>query len=283
MLLFLLISALSMRDVLKRRWQNEDHWRQVLQKAFYYDDFWSIRPDWLRHACCGVSRNLELDFFCERLNLALEVQGQQHYQWVPRFHKTEGEFEAQQHRDKLKRRLCQQKGVVLLEAPYWIRSEDEKLRFLHNQLSELGLLHLLTAKPWLLTRLKINFLRLIAYVNQKCAWMFWANGKCVKKPDGLLKDVGDRVQIHGTIEISDGHQAKKGSTGNTDGKENSKGMISLKYQPTRLQSLKTKLASVKIKANKKLGVRLLKRKRAKKDDDLDYVPLSEDTEEDDEV
>jgi len=77
---------------------------------------------------------LELDFFSEELNLAIEVQGKQHYQWVLFFQPTKWDFYAQKRRDNLKRGLCAKKGITLIEAPYWIKTEVDKVKFLRDSI-----------------------------------------------------------------------------------------------------------------------------------------------------
>jgi hypothetical protein len=67
----------------------------------------NYRPAWLD--------GLELDLFIEDLALAIEVQGRQHFEYVPHFHGTYRGFQEQKERDKLKCRLCEQQGIVLLE------------------------------------------------------------------------------------------------------------------------------------------------------------------------
>jgi hypothetical protein len=72
----------------------------------------NIRPGWL------VSRNgtkLELDLYLEEMNVAIEIQGIQHYEFTPRFHKTYQDFIDQKDRDEQKRNLCYGNRVRLIE------------------------------------------------------------------------------------------------------------------------------------------------------------------------
>jgi hypothetical protein len=72
----------------------------------------NYRPDWL------VGSNytkLELDFFIEELNLAFEIQGKQHYEYIPFFHNTIDDFENQKKRDQEKKDLCSGHNINLIE------------------------------------------------------------------------------------------------------------------------------------------------------------------------
>lgn len=74
-----------------------------------------VRPNWLkspRTQCC-----LELDGFNEGLRIAFEHQGSQHFEELKHFHRAPDEFQAQLERDTLKREICQQQGVLLVEVP----------------------------------------------------------------------------------------------------------------------------------------------------------------------
>lgn len=55
------------------------------------------------------------DIFIPKLNLALEYQGEQHYDW----HYLYGSPTEQRLRDDEKRRFCQKAGISLIEIPYW--------------------------------------------------------------------------------------------------------------------------------------------------------------------
>lgn len=75
--------------------------------------FPKTRPSWLKN-----KRSMELDGFNEALNIAFEHQGQQHYRVVKRFHpKGIYDLERQQKRDELKRKLCDEHNVQLIEIP----------------------------------------------------------------------------------------------------------------------------------------------------------------------
>lgn len=71
------------------------------------------RPAFMRTEASRVG--LELDVYYPALGLAVEVQGAQHGRWVRHFHPTAEDHAAQRRRDALKRALCEENDVVLLE------------------------------------------------------------------------------------------------------------------------------------------------------------------------
>ena len=96
--------------------------RQICQKLFGIP-FTKIRPDWLRNNVTGY--NLELDIYNDNLKLAVEYNGKQHYEYVPHFHRQGKEqFRNQQYRDEIKRMLCRENGIRLIEIPHTIKLED---------------------------------------------------------------------------------------------------------------------------------------------------------------
>ena len=80
--------------------------------------FAKIRPPWLRNPL--TNRCLEIDAWCEELQLACEFQGYQHTVFPNCFHKTYDEFERQQQRDKFKATTLKELGIRLLEVPHTV-------------------------------------------------------------------------------------------------------------------------------------------------------------------
>jgi hypothetical protein len=67
---------------------------------------------------------MQLDVFLPNFVLALEYQGEQHFQDIYRFSKQE-EYAA---RDQQKRKACLEAGITLIEIPYWWDYEEDSLR-----------------------------------------------------------------------------------------------------------------------------------------------------------
>ena len=97
--------------------------REVLEKIFSRR-FDKSRPNFLNNPVTGGNFNLELDCFNKELGLAVEYNGQQHYKYVPYFHKNKEAFYNQKYRDELKRRMCKDNNIVLIEVPYNIKLDN---------------------------------------------------------------------------------------------------------------------------------------------------------------
>lgn len=70
---------------------------------------------------------LSLDFYIPHRKMAVEVQGEQHDEINPFFHKSNAEFEEQKGRDEMKRFFCDLNGIKLLE----LRTIKEAEKFFH--------------------------------------------------------------------------------------------------------------------------------------------------------
>ena len=112
--------------------------KRVLEKIFNRP-FPKVRPDFLQNPVTGAEYNLEIDCFCDSLNLAVEYSGVQHYKYVPYFHKNKEAFQNQKYRDELKRRMCRDYGINLIEVPYTVKVEDIE-KYLVQKLKSLGYL-----------------------------------------------------------------------------------------------------------------------------------------------
>lgn len=66
----------------------------------------------------GCSTRLFADFFVPSRKLVVEVQGEQHYHFVFRFHDDRSGFERSKARDAEKRRWCEYNNFRLVELSY---------------------------------------------------------------------------------------------------------------------------------------------------------------------
>lgn len=83
-------------------------------ESIFEKPFPKVRPNFLKIKK-GVF--LELDGYNEKLKIAFEHHGLQHYKFNERFHKNKKDFTLRKKVDKLKAKLCRQNGVRLLTIP----------------------------------------------------------------------------------------------------------------------------------------------------------------------
>lgn len=62
-----------------------------------------------------TSGRMEFDVFIPKHQLALEFQGQHHYSWTPLY----GDPFLQQQRDQMKRTICKEAGITIVDVPFW--------------------------------------------------------------------------------------------------------------------------------------------------------------------
>ncbi|MCK6593648.1 MAG: zinc-ribbon domain-containing protein [Bacteriovoracaceae bacterium] len=87
---------------------------RVFFETTFEKEFPKVRPEWLRNT---NGAKLELDGYCEELQIAFEHQGTQHHSFKGRFYKETKELNQRLVIDKLKRKICKQRGVILIEIP----------------------------------------------------------------------------------------------------------------------------------------------------------------------
>ena len=118
-----------------RQSKGEIECRRVLEYLFPGYKFPSSRPDFLRNNVTGGNYNLELDCYCEKLRIAVEYNGIQHYKFSNFFHRNKDQFENQKYRDEMKRRICHENGILLITVPYSVKLEDIK-SFIEKELRQ---------------------------------------------------------------------------------------------------------------------------------------------------
>ena len=123
-------------DVLKSGYvsKGEEECRKSLERIFN-KPFYKIRPHFLKNDVTG--KNLELDLYNPDLKLCVEMNGKQHYQYNPYFHKNNEAFLNQRYRDEMKKTKCKENGVNFIEVPYTIKLHQIE-DFLRMKIKELG-------------------------------------------------------------------------------------------------------------------------------------------------
>ena len=90
---------------------------RILMEKKFNDKFIKTRPKWL---------NVHLDGYCEKLGIAFEYNGKQHYTFESFFHSNYEEFEKLQFRDATRVEKCNENNVILIVIPYWIENEAKE-------------------------------------------------------------------------------------------------------------------------------------------------------------
>ena len=84
-------------------------------------EFPSVKPKWLLNA---KNHRMELDGYCKELLLAFEHQGKQHYQKIEHFNRRDESLNWRLESDVLKRKICEERSITLIEVPYWVKSDS---------------------------------------------------------------------------------------------------------------------------------------------------------------
>jgi hypothetical protein len=87
--------------------------REFFEQLFHRR-FPKYRPEWLVNK---DGNRMELDGFCKSLRLAFEHQGEQHYSTKSPFIASKTGLSKRQEDDILKRNLCRQHGIKLIQVP----------------------------------------------------------------------------------------------------------------------------------------------------------------------
>jgi len=111
--------------------------RSLFEQVFNHP-FPKAFPDWLVN---DRGNQMELDGYCERLNLAFEHQGIQHYKETGFFHEDTNQFIQRQLDDKDKIMLCAQHDVQLIQIPelFSLLKLEDFWEYLVKELSRRGI------------------------------------------------------------------------------------------------------------------------------------------------
>ena len=85
-----------------------------------------------------ILNGLELDVYIPSIKLAIEFNGQQHYRFTRNFHKNKDGFDDQLKRDKIKKHLCEIKGINLLVISHIQPSEKRFSQSIKEHLRDIS-------------------------------------------------------------------------------------------------------------------------------------------------
>ena len=97
--------------------------------AKIWDMLWEIFPHNVifgEHYKFYKGTRLYFDFLIKEYNILIEVQGRQHYEFIPHFHEDRNDFLESKKRDNLKREYCQKKDFTLVEIRFDDKIETSK-------------------------------------------------------------------------------------------------------------------------------------------------------------
>ena len=91
-------------------------------EAYFKSKFPKNKPEWLRNSRGNL---MELDGYNEKLKIAFEYNGQQHYDSIRFFGFDMDKYVPQRKEDdKKKKEVCKQKGITLFEIPFFISKKN---------------------------------------------------------------------------------------------------------------------------------------------------------------
>lgn len=114
--------------------KTENYCRDLLEYIIGFK-FLKVRPDWLRNE---EGKTLEIDGYCEEMQLAFEYNGSQHYKFEPHFHVTVDKFHKQLRHDKIKMDKCAENNTDLIIIPCMLKTKEKINNFVLEELIKLG-------------------------------------------------------------------------------------------------------------------------------------------------
>lgn len=89
------------------------------QKAYeIIKTLYPLYPVYEETKLCGTKNDLYLDMFIPSLGIGIEVQGEQHYKFIPYFHQNISGYSRAKARDQEKALWCEINDITLVELIY---------------------------------------------------------------------------------------------------------------------------------------------------------------------
>ena len=124
-------TQLTADGIIRPKWKHELSLFQAVRQS-HPDTLYQYRPDWLGRQ--------SLDLYIPSLRTAIEYQGIQHYLPVEFFGGEEA-LAQRQELDRVKKELCADNGVRLIEWPYSLEPTEQNVRETLSQRAPAPLLH----------------------------------------------------------------------------------------------------------------------------------------------
>ena len=102
--------------------KGEKIFRLIIEKITH-KEFPKVRPSWL---LSEKGNRLEIDGFNEENGLGFEYQGKQHFEFDGYIHRTKAKFMETKKHDRIKKRICDEKGYLILYRSYKLKYKDFK-------------------------------------------------------------------------------------------------------------------------------------------------------------
>ena len=106
-------------------WRKKSRSKRQFETKQFLKEFWKDHVVFEEFPVAGTK--MTLDFYNANKKVAVEVQGQQHTQYVPFFHGRRGNFASQLRRDEKKLTFCELNGIKLVEI--YVEDDLNKILF----------------------------------------------------------------------------------------------------------------------------------------------------------
>lgn len=104
---------------------------------FFDDSFKKIKPEWLINP--KTNQRMEIDCYSTKYNLAIEINGHQHYQYEAYFHKTANDLKKIKYRDRIKKQKIKARNINFIEVNLMkLTKEDHIKKYLLKVLIKLN-------------------------------------------------------------------------------------------------------------------------------------------------
>ena len=109
------------------------------QEGIFYNEFKQLYPnvEIIRQKHFDWLGRQSLDFYLPQYNIAIEYQGNIHFEYNEKIHKKDSDFESQQERDQRKNELCKINGIRLIYFSFDCKRKEFLTEKIYNKVIEL--------------------------------------------------------------------------------------------------------------------------------------------------